>query len=285
MFGFDRSRLDVDNTELQGKLGRALTSYELEAKKYTVLRVLTSLSDYPTATDRELRIYKYLATCLVQQLINMILLKIIRIHLRLFDLPLLKMTVERLLLAPDFLHAEAEDTSMLADLQPRSPRKVIDQSHIIYRSRNLPVLGDFGKVRISKTEESGLFVQLNIYQALENLAGLIWDLFKGRHLFGDIYESSSKHDPSQCLVLMVALFGPPHIKFMQCSNWINYLEVPVPSVLLEAIETRLTSKEKERFLAFIRAMLKWMPEECKTARQLLESSILALAASFPCNYA
>jgi non-specific serine/threonine protein kinase len=115
---------------------RALASHEFRSKNYRVLKVSTSLPDYPTATDRELRAYEHLAKidsshpgqslirelydsfdlqspgsthrCLVLQPMNMTLLEMMRMNPRPFDLPLLKMTVKRLLLALDFLHAEAE---------------------------------------------------------------------------------------------------------------------------------------------------------------------------------
>lgn len=115
---------------------RALTSYGLRAKNYRVLKVSTSLPDYRTATDRELRVYEHLAKvdsshpgqslirelydsfdlqgpggthwCLILQPMNMTLLEMMRMNPRPFDLPLLKMTVKRLLLALDFLHVEAE---------------------------------------------------------------------------------------------------------------------------------------------------------------------------------
>ena len=93
------------------------------------------MPDYPTATDRELRVYEHLATldsshpdqslirelydsldlqgpggsthrCLVLQPMTMTLLEMMRMNPRPFDLPLLKLTVKRLLLALDFLHAE-----------------------------------------------------------------------------------------------------------------------------------------------------------------------------------
>lgn len=114
----------------------ALTSHGYRANNYTVLKVSTSLPDYPTAADRELRVYKHLAKidsshpgrslirelydsfdlhgpggthrCLVLQLMNVTLLKMMRMNPRLFDLPLLRMTIKRLLLALDFLHTEAE---------------------------------------------------------------------------------------------------------------------------------------------------------------------------------
>jgi len=44
----------------------------------------------------------------------------------------------------------------------------------------------------------------------------------------------------------------------------------VPSVTLEDLEVRLEEPEKGAFLKFIRSMLTWLPEERKTARELLE---------------
>ncbi|OOF98231.1 hypothetical protein ASPCADRAFT_395032 [Aspergillus carbonarius ITEM 5010] len=274
---------------------------ESRANKYTVLKVSTCLPDYPTATDRELRVYKHLAKvdsshpgqllirdlydsfdlegpggthrCLVLQPMNMTLLDMMRINPRPFDLPLLKMTVKRLLLALDFLHAEAgvthtdlktdnlmlslDDSTMLADFATAeskipSPRKLIDQSRIIYCSRKfwrptggrnygLPVLCDLGEARIGKRQESGPF---------------IWDLFEGQHLFGDIFDSRGGHDPFRHLARMVALAGPPPTEFVRRS------------------ETTEHGQEKELFLAFMRSMLKWMPEERKTAKQLLEHPFL-----------
>ncbi|OGM49561.1 protein kinase domain protein [Aspergillus bombycis] len=337
----------------------ALTSYQSRAKSYTLLKVSTCLPDYPTATDRELRVYEHLANvdsphpgqllirelydsfnlqgawgthrCLVLQPMDMTLLEMMAMNPRPFDLPLLRMTVRRLLLALDFLHAEAEvihtdlktdnlmlsleDNSMLGDFvtaesETPSPQKLIDQSRIIYSSRKfrrptearnygLPVLCDFGEARIGETQESGPFVQPRIYRAPEvifempwgsaidiwNLAGLIWDLFEGQHLFGDIFDSTGSHDPFRHLALMVALIGPPPSEFVrrsettsQCfdssGGWIAHTEAPVPSVSLEALEKRLGGEEKELFLAFVRSMLQWMPEERKTAKQLLEHPFL-----------
>ncbi|KAL4759664.1 putative protein kinase [Aspergillus foveolatus] len=328
-------------------LQRVLTSCEPRAQKYAVLKVLTSLPDYPTAMDRELRIYEHLATvdsshpgqslirelydsfdlqgpggthrCLVLQPMTMTLLEMTRMNPRPFDLPLLKMTVKRLLLALDFLHAEAgvihtdlktdnlmlslEDTSMPADSataesENPSPRKVIDGPRSIYCSQRfrrptggknygLPVLCDFGEARIGKTQDAGAIFEMPWGSAIDiwNLAGLIWGLFEGRHLFGDIFDSSGGHDPFRHLALMVALVGTPSTEFVlrsetteQCfdssGDWIAHQEAPVPSVSLETLETRLTGEEKDRFLAFIMSMLKWMPEERKTAKQLLEHPFL-----------
>ncbi|PIG82234.1 protein kinase domain protein [Aspergillus arachidicola] len=338
---------------------RVLTSYESRVNKYTVLKVSTYFPDHPTVTDREFRAYEHLAKvdsshpgqslirelydsfdlqgpggthrCLVMQPMHMTLLEMMGVNPRPFDLPLLKMTVVRLLLALDFLHAEAEaihtdlktdnlmlsleDSSMMADFataesKSPSPRKLIGQSRIIYSSRKfrrptegsgygLPVLCDLGEARIGKTQESGPFVQPHIYRAPEvifempwgsaidiwNLVGLIWDLFEGQHLFGDIFDSKGGHDPFKHLALMVALIGPPPTEFVrrsetteQCfessGGWIAHNEAPIPTVSLETLEKRLNGEEKELFLAFIMSMLKWLPEERKTAKELLEHPFL-----------
>ncbi|POR33360.1 Serine/threonine-protein kinase SRPK [Tolypocladium paradoxum] len=327
---------------------------DIQNNKYMVVKVSTSLPKFPTATHRELKIYEHLAKvnsahpgqslirqiydafdlpgpvgnhqCLLQQPMHMTLLEMMRLNPKPLDLPLLKMTLRRLLSALDFLHTEAEvihtdlktdnlmlsleDDAMLADfakaeVEEPSPRKKIDESRTIYRSRRfrtptggkygLPILCDFGEARIGKTQESGPFVQPHIYRAPEvifevpwgsavdiwNLAGLIWDLFEGEHLFGDIFDAKGGHDPFKHLALMVALIGPPPSEFVkrsettqQCFDpsgaWIAHEDAAVPSVSLRSLEKRLSGQEKELFIQFMRSMLKWLPEECRTAKQLLE---------------
>ncbi|KAI2794585.1 hypothetical protein POX_a01184 [Penicillium oxalicum] len=343
-----------------GKLGFGAYStswlcQDLRSWRYAVLKVSTSLRKSPTATGCEFKIYERLGKiqsthsgqslirelydsfklqghagkhlCLILQSMHMTILEMMRLNPRPFDLPLLKMTLRRLLLALDFLHTEAdiihtdlktdnlmlslEDNTMLADFadeearQP-SPRKVIDESRTIYQSRQfrrplrgksigLPILCDFGEARIGKTHESGPFVQPNIYRAPEiifemawgsavdiwNLGALTWDLFEGHHLFGDIFDINGNHDPFKHLALMVALIGPPPVDFVQRSEttrqcfdhngtWIAHQDAAVPPTSLENLEKRLSRTEKDSFLHFVRSMLRWLPEERKTARQLLD---------------
>ena len=108
----------------------------LRSQRFVALKVSTSLQKFPTATDREFKIYEHLASirsdhpgqslirelwdsfeltgsagnhqCLVLQPTHMTLLEKMRLNPRPFDLPLLKMTLRRLLLALDFLHTEAD---------------------------------------------------------------------------------------------------------------------------------------------------------------------------------
>ncbi|KAL4745928.1 kinase-like domain-containing protein [Aspergillus terricola var. indicus] len=262
--------------EVAGKLGYGAYStswlcQDLQAKNYRVLKVSTSLPDYPTATDRELRVYEHPAKVdsshpgqsLIRELYDS------------FDLqgPGGTHRCLRLLLALDFLQAEAK--VIHADLKTDNLTLSLEDSSM---------LADFATAESEKPEPSEA---IDIW----NLAGFIWDLFEGQHLFGDIFDPRGGHDPLRHLALMVALVGPPPTEFVrrsetteQCfdsrGDWIAHHEAPVPSVSLETLETRLTGKEKELFLAFIRSMLKWMPEERKTAKQLLEHPYLSQIFSF-----
>ncbi|PKX89196.1 putative protein kinase, partial [Aspergillus novofumigatus IBT 16806] len=225
---------DVYETRYQitGKLGYGAYSTSwlcrvLQSDKYRLLKVSTSLPAIPTASDRELKIYEHLSKfnskhqvhslvrelydsfdlqgpfgkhrCLVMQPMRMTLLEMVSLNPQPFDMPLLKMTVNRLLLALDCLHTEAEivhtdlkadnlmltleDNTMLVDFakaeteDPRH-RKKIDEAHTIYKSRRfrrptggkgfgLPIPCDFGEARISQRQESGPFVQPHIYRAPE----------------------------------------------------------------------------------------------------------------------
>ena len=47
-------------------------------------------------------------------------------------------------------------------------------------------------------------------------------------------------------------------------------DLDVPSLSLEDSEENLKERNKELFLQFMKSMLRWVPEERKTARQLLD---------------
>ena len=83
-----------------------------------------------------------------------------------------------------------EDDTMLADFakaeqEEPSPRKKIDESRSIYKSRRLrrpkdgkgyglPVLCDFGEAKMGMIQESGPFVQPHIYRAPEVIFEMPW---------------------------------------------------------------------------------------------------------------
>ncbi|GFF68149.1 serine/threonine-protein kinase SRPK [Aspergillus lentulus] len=320
----------------------------LGGDKYRVLKVSTPLPTFPTASDRELKIYEHLSKvncthqgqslirelydlldlqgpvgkhrCLVMQPMHMPLLEMTSLNLRPFDIPLLKMTAKRLLLTLDFLHTEAEiihtdlktdnlmltleDETMLldcakAEAEDPSPRKNIDDSRTIYKSRKfrrptggkrygLPVLCDFGEARIGKRQDPArsfnrTFIEpLRLY--LKCRGAVLWtsgtwlDLFEGEHLLGDIFDIKGCHDPFKHLAMMAALIGRPPSEIYQTQSaanahigaWIAHEDAALPLVSLESLEKRLSGQEKELYLQSMSPMLKWLPEERWTARQLLE---------------
>lgn len=63
---------------------------------------------------------------------------------------------------------------------------------------------------------------------------------------------------------------------VRLGSWIASHEAAIQdSYTLESNETRLEDgPEREAFLAFMRSMLKWMPEQRKTARELLDDTWL-----------
>ncbi|KAL3491730.1 kinase-like domain-containing protein [Aspergillus germanicus] len=313
-----------DRYQVIGKLGYGayFTSWlcrDSQVDRYKVLKVLTPLPNHSTARAGEVRVYEHLSKiesshlgqgllhelydtfklagpsgenqCVVLQPMHMTLHEMMKLNPKPFDMPLLKMTVRRVLLALDFLHSKAgvihtdlkadnlmlsiEDPSMLTDfaiaeLQSPSPGK---------QGYGPLILCGFGQARIGRSHESGpgdIEMPWGCPVDIWNLAGLIWDLFEGEHLFGDISNARDWHDAPIHLAMMVALIGLPPSEFVRHSETAeqcfdsNEDDEPTPNILRETRGKRLSGEEKELFLAFIRSMLKWMPEERYTAKQLLE---------------
>lgn len=57
---------------------------------------------------------------------------------------------------------------------------------------------------------------------------------------------------------------------LHIGTWIASEEAVVPLLSLYTLEKQLYGEEKQLFIRFMRSMLKWLPEERSTAKQLLE---------------
>ena len=53
-------------------------------------------------------------------------------------------------------------------------------------------------------------------------------------------------------------------------KWRRAAGIEVPSISFEGCEENLEGRNKELFLQFVRSMLQWVPEDRKTARELLD---------------
>ena len=108
----------------------------------------------------------------------------------------------------------------------------------------------------------------------------MWNLFEGKHMFALLPQDK---DINAChLAQMVALLGgPPPLEFLRRSKtkipWQYFTErgewrgpADIPEDTLETTEENLRGDDKAQFLAFVRKMVRWKPEDRRSARELLE---------------
>ncbi|OAL75688.1 CMGC/SRPK protein kinase [Trichophyton violaceum] len=205
----------------------------------------------------------------------------------------------------DNILQEIEDKSILesytqAELKSPSPRKIVNGLPI-YTSRrfDLPkvfgraVLSDFGSA-VRGDEKRNHDAQPNVYRSPEvmlktdwsypvdiwNVGAMVWDLFEGRHLFYGNDPDGKGYSTRAHLAEVMGFLGPPpldmlqrgkrsHEFFTSDGKWKQDLEIPT-GVSLELSEEFLDGKSKEMFIAFMRGMLQWRPEDRKTAKELLQ---------------
>ncbi|QQK40892.1 CMGC protein kinase [Penicillium digitatum] len=109
---------------------------------------------------------------------------------------------------------------------------------------------------------------------------MVWDLFQGKHMFFGIDPNGKGYSTRVHLAEVIGILGPAppdflkrgersHEFFTEDGHWRNQIEVP-REISLELSEERLSGRNKEMFLNFMRGMLQWRPEDRKTAKQLLK---------------
>ncbi|KAJ5782070.1 hypothetical protein N7457_003844 [Penicillium paradoxum] len=205
----------------------------------------------------------------------------------------------------DNILLEIQDLSILesftqAELEDPSPRKTVNGIPVYLSRRfDLPrqfgmaVLSDFGSA-VRGDERRNHDAQPDVYRSPEvmlrtdwsypidiwNVGVMVWDLFEGRHLFYGNDPDGSGYTTRAHLAEVMSILGPPPLDMVQRGElgskyftddgkWKQDLEIPT-GVSLESSESFLGGNNKEMFLAFMRGMLQWRPEDRKTARQLLE---------------
>ena len=127
----------------------------------------------------------------------------------------------------------------------------------------------------------------------------MWDLFEGRHLFYGNDPDGKGYSTRAHLAEAMGVLGPPPLDMLQrgkrshefftddgkycdlvqcpfaeayelkiAGKWKQDIDIPT-GVSLEQSEKFLKGRNKEMFLAFMRGMLQWRPEDRKTAKDLL----------------
>ncbi|EGD97776.1 protein kinase subdomain-containing protein [Trichophyton tonsurans CBS 112818] len=130
------------------------------------------------------------------------------------------LSVDNTAILREFAKAEAENLS---------PRKKIDESRIVYKSRRFGskgVLCDFGEARIGKGHESRPFIQPHIYRSPKtSLKESIYGVF------GDIFDAKGGHNASKHLAFMVGIVGPTIERACQAYHTPGLPRGPIKAVI------------------------------------------------------
>ncbi|KAI1012282.1 hypothetical protein LB503_004329 [Fusarium chuoi] len=187
----------------------------------------------------------------------------------------------------------------LVDMELKSPvhRKRVAEDRTIYLSRLMRpkpgpmLLSDFGEARTGTGPFAGDIMPIQ-YRAPEVImciawnrpvdiwsVGLTaWDLLGPKRLFTAKDEDGDMYDAAH-LAELKATLGPPPQEFLQRNveraadfwdeqgKWLGLAPIP-KNRSLEELETRLN--DSTGFIAFLRRVLTWMPEDRPTAKELLQ---------------
>ncbi|KAJ5796965.1 uncharacterized protein N7518_005505 [Penicillium psychrosexuale] len=139
-----------------------------------------------------------------------------------------------------------------------------------------------------------------------NLGVLLWDIIQGRELFRQVHDAQGHYQAKAHLAEMIALLGHPPPELIARLQSMKYQwpepveedgvtydsaeqyfggpffdhtgkflhEDLIPDRNLADTLPFLEEKERENFLSFAKMMLAWLPEERKTARELIEHPFL-----------
>ncbi|KAJ5188901.1 hypothetical protein N7491_005223 [Penicillium cf. griseofulvum] len=205
----------------------------------------------------------------------------------------------------DNILQELEEKSILdrfteSEIEHPSARKSVNNMPV-YASRRfeLPqnsgraVLSDFGSA-VRGDQKRNHDAQPTIYRSPEvmlktewsypidiwNVGTMIWDLFEGKHMFFGMDPDGKGYSTRAHLAELIGALGPPPLDllkrgersrefFTKDGHWRYQVDIP-RGISLENSEKRLSGRNKETFLKFMRGMLRWRPEDRKTAKQLLK---------------
>ncbi|CAG7996098.1 unnamed protein product [Penicillium nalgiovense] len=187
-----------------------------------------------------------------------------------------------------------------AELESPSPRKIVNGLPV-YASRRFDLPKVFGRAALSDfgsavrgDERRNHDAQPDVYRSPEvtlksdwsypvdiwNVGVMVWGLFEGRHLFHGNDPDGKGYSTRAHLAEVMGILGPPpldmlqrgkrsHEFFTSDGKWKHDIEIPT-GVSLEQSEEFLEGRNKEMFIAFMRGMLQWRPEDRKTAKDLLQ---------------
>ncbi|KAG5287886.1 protein kinase [Histoplasma capsulatum G186AR] len=209
-------------------------------------------------------------------------------------------------ISPQNVLMQLEDDSSLKDIEdqealdPSIPVITTDGVAPVYRSRStklelsgLPVLTDFGQMRLAEGHINQDWWMPDLYRAPEVLLGLPWEypvdvwsigvmtleLMEGKNLFSPIDPANNQYVLPLALAQYIGFLGPPPLEMIRKSplfsayfdefgDWVS--EPPIPETSFENFVTSIPpGEEKDQFLRFIRKILTWDPEVRANSYELI----------------
>ncbi|KAM5473342.1 hypothetical protein MferCBS49748_001156, partial [Microsporum ferrugineum] len=210
-------------------------------------------------------------------------------------------------ISPQNVLMQLEDDSGLKDIEdqesrnPSVPIITIEGVVPLYRSRKtklelsgLPVLVDFGQMRLAEGQTNQDWWMSDLYRAPEVLLGLPWEypvdvwsigvmtleLMEGKNLFDPIDRVNNQYVLPLALAQYIGYLGPPPLEMIRKSplfstyfdeqgNWVS--EPPIPKTSFEDFVTTIPpGEEKDQFLRFIRKILVWDPKVRANSYELIQ---------------
>lgn len=188
-------------------------------------------------------------------------------------------------------------------------RKHLDHGRIIYESRsNFGAAPTDEVIKSAKLTDIGLAewgdqfnnkpIQSNAFTAPEviltagwsypadiwNLGVMLWDIIAEDGLFDCISTEPGKYHSDQHLGAMINLLGPPPAKLLErgstSATYFDGQEFRKPKLINSKcswdaqLKKNLKGEERELFVDFAKKMVRWLPEDRWTAKQLLEHPFL-----------
>ncbi|KAI9803816.1 MAG: hypothetical protein M1825_001696 [Sarcosagium campestre] len=181
------------------------------------------------------------------------------------------------------------------EMENPCPRKELDD-RTIYLSRPMPLskgepsITDLSEARFGDCKHTDRIMP-SVYRAPEVILGLpwsypvdiwgfgmvLWDLLQPKRLFQP-QDSEGRYSEAHHLAQMISVMGPPPLDLLrQCGEkadqywekngtWKNL--APIPDTSLERLDQKLEGEEKQQFIAFMRKMLQWNPEDRQDSESL-----------------
>ncbi|KMU92502.1 GH08190p [Coccidioides immitis H538.4] len=186
------------------------------------------------------------------------------------------------------------------EIKNPSARKVLSD-RVIYQTKELPrprrgfpLICDFGEARFMNKDghphtddimpdllrppEVVMRMAWDEKVDIWSIAPLTWHLVSPRPLFDRRNPETGEPDDRFMIAHLGALLGPPPPEFRRRSavcqsfwdengKWTD--AVPMPELTLEDLSTGIIGENKAGYLQFLRRILRWLPEERPTVRELI----------------